>query len=85
MQISKNSGREGIENHAGKTKIMTNVADATTQQVPVRLKVDNEAYEVLGFEDSMNFLGRKVCYKDPQEVELNNRVAKAWGAFSKMS
>ena len=28
-------------------------------------------------------MGRKVCFEDPHGVEFDNRVAKAWGAFSK--
>ncbi len=38
---------------------------------------------VLGYEDSTKYLGRKVCFNEPQECELSNRVAVAWGAFSR--
>ena len=47
------------------------------------LRVENEHYEVLDYEDFTKYLGRKVCYMDPHGAEFNNRIAAAWGAFSK--
>jgi hypothetical protein len=39
--------------------------------------------EVLPYSGSLKWLGRKVTFDDPSECELNNRIASAWGAFSK--
>ena len=34
-------------------------------------------------EESTKYLGRKVCHEDPHQREFDNRIAKAWGAFSR--
>ena len=39
--------------------------------------------KVLEYEESVKYLGRKVCLHDPHEVELSNRISAAWAAFSK--
>ena len=33
--------------------------------------------------DKTKWLGRKVRFYDPQELELSSRIASAWGAFTK--
>ena len=45
--------------------------------------VDGEKYEVVDVEDYTKYLGRRISCNDPHETEFDNRVAKAWAAFSK--
>ena len=73
----------GLKIHSGKAKELTNSAAVSSQSLPESLKVDEGKHKVLDFSESTQYLGRKVCYKDPQESEFDNRVAKAWGAFSR--
>ena len=80
--LKKAAAARGLKIHSGKTKILTNLAAVSMQRVPSSLAVDGETYAVLGATDSTKYLGRKVCCKDPHQVELDNRIAKAWGAFS---
>ena len=77
------AGARGLKIHSGKTKVSTNAGRVSSQKIPSNITVDGEKYEVLSPEESTKYLGRKVGYEDPQGVEFDNRVAKAWGAFSK--
>ena len=39
--------------------------------------------QVVSEKEAEKYLGRKVCFKDGQETELENRIAAAWAAFHK--
>ena len=81
--LMRAAAARGLERHIGKTKILTNASVTTTGHVPSSLQIDGREFAVLGLDDSTKYLGRKVCYEDPHGCEFNNRVAAAWGAFSK--
>ena len=51
--------------------------------MPSHLQVGSSQVKVLEYKESVKYLGRKVCLHDPHEVELSNRIAAAWGTFSK--
>ena len=75
--------KRGLKIHSGKTKILANSAGLSARREPDSFKIDGEKYEVLGLEEATKYLGRKVCYKDVHNTEFDNRVARAWAAFSK--
>ena len=77
------AAERGLKIHSGKTKVLPNEAAASSTRLPAYFEIDGEKYAVLGPEDSAKYLGRKVRFKDPNLAEFDNRVAKAWGAFSK--
>jgi hypothetical protein len=81
--LKKAAAERGLNIHSGKTKILADAAALGRTTEPSSLQIDGGTFAVLGYEDSTKYLGRKVCCKDPQDVEFDNRVAKAWGAFSK--
>ena len=81
--LKEATAKRGLKIHSGKTKVLTNAWAVTGTRVPSNIVVDGEQYSVLGHDESTKYLGRKVCYNDPNEVEFSNRVAVAWGAFSK--
>ena len=73
----------GLKIHSGKTKVLTNEGEVRCRRLPDHLNIADVKYEVLGADASTKYLGRKVAYTDPHGTEFNNRVAAAWGAFSK--
>ena len=73
----------GLKVHSGKTKVLTNAGGLRFRSLPEHIEVSAEKYEVLSYESSTKYLGRKVCYKDAGDKEFDNRIAAAWGAFSK--
>ena len=73
----------GLKIHSGKTKVLTNEAELRCRRLPDHLNIADVKYEVLGADASSKYLGRKVAYTDPHGTEFNNRVAAAWGTFSK--
>ena len=75
--------RRGLKIHPGKTKVLTNASAVATSRVPKTITANGQTYSVLNYDESTKCLGRKVCYSDPHEVEFSNRVATAWGAFTK--
>ena len=80
--LKEAASARGLKIHSGKTKILKNVAAESRQRAPEHFTIGSEKYAVLSLEESTKYLGRKICYKDPHETEFDNRVAKAWGAFS---
>ena len=70
--------------HNGKSKVMTNASKMTGRRMESSIEANGVKYEVLDWGDSTKYLGRKVSFSDPHECELGNRIAAAWGAFSKL-
>ena len=83
QDLQEAATKRGLKIHSGKTKVLTNAAAVTATRVPSSITVHGESYAVLGYNVSTKYLGRKVRYDDPHEAEFSNRVAAAWGAFSK--
>ena len=73
----------GLKVHSGKTKVLTNEGGASGRSMIKQIDIDGEKYEVLAKDASTKYLGRKVNFEDPQGTEFDNRIAAAWGAFSK--
>ena len=83
QDLNQVAAQGGLKIHSGKSIVLTNASVVATTRVPGSIAVDGDKYAVLNYEESTKYLGRKVCYQSPHETEFNNRVAKAWGAFSK--
>ena len=73
----------GLKVHSGKTKVLTNEIEVRSRRIPRHIDIDGEQYEVLAADGSTKYLGRKVSFEDPHATEFDNRIAAAWGAFSK--
>ena len=83
QDLKEAAAKRGLKIHCGKTKVLTNASRTTGATIPSSIAVAGEEYEILCYEGSTKYLGRKICYDDQHEVEFGNRVAKAWAAFSK--
>ena len=71
----------GLQLHFGKTKIISNMQARRGASEAKHVTVLGQDVEVLPFADSVTYLGREVSFKDHQDLELQNRIAKAWGKF----
>ena len=63
--------------------MLTNASAVTGARLPSDITVDAQQFAVLGYEESTKYLGRKVCYNDLHEAEFSNRLAAAWGSFTR--
>ena len=77
------AARRGLEAHDGKTMVLTNASETSSRRLPSSLDIDGRSFKVLASTESTKWLGRKVRFHDPHEQELSNRIAAAWGAFTK--
>ena len=66
--------------HMGKTKLLTN---DLSQKRGEHVKIGADLVRILGADEAEKYLGRQVCIQDPTGVELQNRIAAGWAAFSK--
>ena len=73
------AGKFGFEVHESKTKILWNShgRGAGTSQTTVREK----QFEVLDGHGSTMYLGKLLALKETADVELHNRISKAWAKF----
>eukprot|EP00973_Karenia_brevis_P094805 12424261-Karenia_brevis.AAC.1 len=74
---------KGLLVHPDKSKILTNAWAMSKRKVPSLLRAGGHCFEVLRHEGCVKYLGRKICFDDPHEVEFSSRIASAWAAFSK--
>ena len=77
------AAKRGLEAHDEKTSVLTNAADVRPRQIPEHVTIGVRRFKVLGPSGTIKWLGRKVSFQDPHECELSNRIAAAWGAFTK--
>ena len=76
------AARRGLVAHDDKTKVLTNADITAARRLPASLEFGGRSFQVLCSSESVRWLGRKVSFDDPCEVDLNNRIAAAWGAFT---
>ena len=67
----------------GPLGVIVRVSPESSRRLPSSLDIDGRSFRVLGPMESTKWLGRKVSFHDPHEQELSNRIAAAWGAFTK--
>ena len=81
--LSARAGKDGLKLHMGKTKILSNVFDRRGVLAQSHVQVGAGRVEVLPFDGSVSYLGRKLCFQGFHDVEIQSRIAKGWGAFGK--
>ena len=81
--IIQASSPRGLALHDDKTIVLTNADVIRSRQLPLNIEIDGRSFQVSGSMGTTKWLGRKVRFHDPQELELSSRIASAWGAFSK--
>ena len=62
---------------------MINVRETRGDRLPDHLLIDGQRFNILNSGETTKYLGRKVSFEDYNSCEFDNRVAAAWGAFSR--
>ena len=79
--LAEEARKAGLELHFGKTKILSNMQVRRGVSAAPHADVLGQPVEVLPFDGSVAYLGREVAFADHQDVELQNRLSKAWAKF----
>ncbi len=82
-ELKAEAGSCGLKLHPDKTKVLTNAAVVSGRTAASRAKLDEDDVENLDADEAAKYLGRKVCFKDFHEVELESRITAAWRCFHK--
>ena len=77
--LGKEASKFGLKIHMGKTVVLSN----RLANRPEVVKCGNAHVKVASPEATEKYLGRKVSITDFHQVEFENRMASAWGAFFK--
>ena len=79
--LAEEARKAGLELHFGKTKILSNMQVRRGVSAAQHADVLGQPVEVLPFDGSVAYLGREVSFADHHDVELQNRLSKAWAKF----
>lgn len=71
----------GLMLHPDKTKIMTNATRKSGRGNSQHVLVGDMQISILPFDGDLKYLGRKLCFQDSQEVEVQNRIRAGWAKF----
>eukprot|EP00973_Karenia_brevis_P025244 3482036-Karenia_brevis.AAC.1 len=71
------SRQVGLEVHMGKTKFLTNVVSAGGG----RIKIFDKSVDILPIHGSTEYLGRRLCFGELHDAELQHRIDKARKKF----
>ena len=77
--LSKEAAKFGLKIHMGKTVVLSNRLAGRPQAV----KCGSAEVKVASPEATEKYLGRKVSITEFHQIEFQNRMASAWGAFFK--
>ena len=80
--IKRATGSVGLALHPDKTNIFTNASQGTGRPTDTQAQVDDISVEILADSATIKYLGRLVTCECPNDVELANRMRKAWSAFA---
>ena len=78
--LQASAAKFGLKIHFGKTKVMTWKSLAHSRP---SVSVGGESVTILDERASEKYLGRKLAFQSCQEVEIANRLAAGWAAFTK--
>ena len=78
--LMRESGPCGLEVHAAKTKILWNGQGRGIEHA--HAKVQKKTFDILQGSDSTMYSGKLFSSEGTHDVELKNRVSKAWAKFS---
>eukprot|EP00959_Pyramimonas_sp_CCMP1952_P110683 2315532-Pyramimonas_sp.AAC.1 len=71
-----------LELHPEKTKILHNVhCVGGRAQIPDFVRIAGMSIEILSVEGSTECSGRKLCFREPNRMEIESRISGAWGKF----
>ena len=78
--LAEAAAKYGLKLHFGKTKILTwnHLAHPATS-----VDIDGQTVAILDESCSERYLGRKLVFNSSQDVEIDNRIACGWAAFTK--
>ena len=71
----------GLELHPGKTLILSNLHRRRGQQAKKLVDIGGKQVQVLAYDDSTKYFGRKLTLSDYHSCELHNRTTTAWRKF----
>ena len=78
--LIEEAAKHGLEVHPDKTKIMWNGQGRGTSKKNITINGQN--FEVLPPSGTTDYLGRAFTFTDTHDVELQNRITKAWRKFA---
>ena len=73
--------KRGLELHPDKTKILSNTVRRTGRSAAKYADVEGLRIEILPHDGSVKYLGQKISFSDPHQIELENQIAAAWRSF----
>eukprot|EP00959_Pyramimonas_sp_CCMP1952_P281698 5888195-Pyramimonas_sp.AAC.1 len=81
--LNERARSAGLQLHMGNTKILSNEADRRGVLRQKEVEVGDGRVEILEFNDSMKYLGRKLTFSEYHDVEINHRISRGWAVFGK--
>ena len=82
QQFSASAFKRDLELHPDKTKVLANATRRTGRGKQKHVQVDDLSIEILPVTSATKYLGRKICFINNHETELDNRMRAAWAKFS---
>ena len=76
--------KRGLELHPDKTMILSNERHRQDNQTKTRTKIKDFEIEIVPYDGSAKYLGRKVCFNSFRDTEVDNRSHVAWKKFYAM-
>ena len=73
--------KRGLEIHPEKTKAFTNATKGRGRPQRTSLRCMGDTIEILPVDGHVKYLGRQLCFEQPTEVEVDNRISQAWKRF----
>ena len=70
----------GLSVHFGKTKVLHNGKGQDIDKV--KIEVDGQSIDILSATESTDYLGTKLCLVQGSQIEIKNRIARAWAKFA---
>ena len=77
--VDTEAQRTGLELHPDKTKILHN--QPNRRRPPHQAKVNNMTIQIMTYNESQKYLGRKITFHQPTQTEIENRIAAGWRKF----
>lgn len=72
----------GLEMHPDKTYILTNISRRRGRQAASNVDVAGRAVQVLNYDDTTKYLGRKLGFSNYHATEVHNRINNGWRQFN---
>ena len=76
------AGTCGLELHPDKTVILSNLSQRRGRQAAATVQVGGRPVQVLRYDDTTKYLGRKLTLGTHHTTEIDNRITVAWRKFN---